>query len=588
VKVGRKAGLARLAGLLAAAALLAGAGWELRGRIVSRARAAPAPAAGRSPASLRFADITAGSGVAFRHDRASAGRKYFVETMGAGVAMIDYDNDGLQDLFFVNGAPLPGYRPPGPMLPALYHNLGGGRFQEVTRQAGLAVQMYGMGCAVGDFDNDGFDDLFVTAVLGPSRLFRNLGSGKFADVTASAGLPLDHRFATSAAWLDYDRDGNLDLFVCNYVRYRTVKDDLPCYFKEHIRSYCIPFAYDPAPSSLYHNDGHGHFTDVSRSSGIASSPGKSLAVGIFDFDRDSWPDILVANDTTPTHLFRNNRDGTFSETAPAMGIAYGPSGAAKAGMGVDVADDRNDGRVSVAMGNFSSEMAGYYQQTDGGFFDERSVAAGIGEPSRQFLTFGTLFLDLDNDGWKDLFLANGHVQDNVGLFHSDVSYEQRPLLYRNLGGAHYREVASEAGPPLTVPIVARGAARGDLDNDGRLDLVVTTNNGPAHLWRNVVEPVGHWIEIRLRGVRSNRNGFGSQLAITAGGMRQTAELESGSSYLSQSDQRVHFGTGAASRIDRLEIRWPGGAVDVLTGVQTDRTITVTEGQSPAPARATNH
>ncbi len=540
----------------------------------------PRPRADSGLTALRFEDITAASGVRFKHDRASSGRKYFVETMGGGVAVIDYDNDGLQDLFFLNGAPLPGYRPSGPMLPALYRNLGERRFREVTRAAGLAVGMYGMGCAVGDYDNDGFDDLYLTAVLGPSRLFRNQGDGTFRDVTAAAGVDDGKRFAASAAWLDYDRDGDLDLYVCNYVVYNSVADDLPCFFKENVRSYCIPFAYQAEPNCLYRNEGNGRFTDVSRGAQGDARPGKSLAVAVVDVDHDGWPDILVANDTTPSQLFRNNRDGTFSEIAPAQAVALGPSGAAKAGMGVDVADDRNNGQWSVAIGNFSSEMVAYYQQV-GAYFEERSIAVGLGHPSRSFLTFGTLFLDWDNDGWKDLFLANGHVQDNVGLFHSDLSYELRPLLYRNMGGARYEEVAERAGLPMTAPIVARAAARVDLDNDGRLDLVVTRNNGPAHLWRNAVEPRRRWLMVRLRGVKSNRNGYGSRVLITTREGRQMAEAQSAASYLTANDQRLHFGLGDAPHVERLEVRWPSGTIDVLSGLAADQKVTVTEGQSGA-------
>jgi hypothetical protein len=497
--------------------------------------------------------------------------------MGPGVAVLDYDRDGRPDLFFPNGNGLPGYRPRAPLLPALYRNLGG-QFEETTRRAGLAVPAYGMGCAVGDYDGDGFDDLYITAVLGPSRLFRNLGNGRFQDVTARAGVDNRNRFGTSAAWTDFDRDGDLDLFVCNYVRYRTVRDDLPCYFKEGVRSYCIPFAYAAEANALYRNDGAGRFRDVSRAAGIDRPAGKSLGVAVVDYDRDGWPDLIVANDTTPTQLYRNNGNGTFTEQAAAVGIAYGPSGAAKAGMGIDVADDRNDGRVSVAMGNFSAEMVGYYQLEDG-YFEERSVPAGLGEPSRSFLTFGTLFLDFDNDGWKDLFLANGHVQDNVGLFHDDVSYAQPPLLYRNLGHATYREVGSAAGGPLKVPIVARAAARVDLDDDGRVDLVVTRNNGPAHLWRNETAPVGHWLQLRLRGVRSNRNGYGARIRVTTGATTQEQELSSGGSYLSASDQRLHFGLGSFLKADRVVVQWPSGTVDTLRDVAGDQPITVIEGSA---------
>lgn len=529
-----------------------------------------------SAAGVRFEDVTRSVGVDLRHVRASTGRKYFVETMGPGCAVFDYDRDGWMDLFLVNGAPLPGFRASGPILPKLYRNRQGHGFTDVTRGSGLDVQAYGMGCAVGDYDNDGWDDLYLTAVLGPSRLFRNRGEGKFQDVTTAAGVDNHRRFGTSAAWLDYDRDGDLDLYVCNYVRYNSVADDLPCHFKAGVRSYCIPFAYKPDPSTLYRNEGGGRFTDVSHAAGIDAIPGKSLGVAVTDYNKDGWPDIFIANDTTPTQLFLNNKNGTFSEEAAAAGIAYGPSGAAKAGMGIDVADDRNDGNVSVAMGNFSAEMVGYYQYQDG-FFEERSTAAGLGETSRHSLTFGTLFLDANNDGWRDLFLANGHVQDNVELFHSDITYEQRPLLFANLGNAKYKRVPPGPGSPLDAPIVARGAARADFENDGLVDLVVTRNNGPGGVWRNTTEAPGHWLMIRLHGKKSNRNGYGARLILTASGMRQTIEHASGSSYLSASDQRVHFGLGNAVRAERIEVHWPSGTVDVLTGVPADQIVELQEG-----------
>lgn len=562
----------------------AGCGPALTGSLASATPVAP-PAQPAPTAVLQYQEVTAAAGVRFRHDHAASGQKYFVETMGAGVAVFDFDGDGLLDLYFPNGAPLPGYRPPTPLLPALYRNLGGLRFQDVTRGSGLETgpPMYAMGCAVGDYDADGRDDLYVTAVLGPSRLYRNEGGGRFRDVTDSAGVANAGRFGTSAAWLDYDRDGLLDLFICNYVRYRSVADDLPCFFKNNIRSYCIPFAYPAEGNRLYRNEGNGRFRDVSTAAGLDAPAGKSLGVSIVDLNDDGWPDLIVANDTTPTQLYLNQGNGTFREMAATQGIAYGVSGAAKAGMGIDVADDTRTGRISVAIGNFSTEMVGYYRAQPGGFFEERSVEVGLGAPSRQFLTFGLLFLDADNDGWKDLYLANGHVQDNVDQFYDDIAYRQRGLLYHNQGGGRYLEVGERAGPPFAQKLVARGAARADLDNDGRVDLVVTENNGPARIWRNVTEHAGNWLALQLRGVRSNRNGYGARVLVTerAGLPPQQVDHAGGGSYLSASDQRLHFGVGAARRVARVEVRWPSGEVDVLNDVEAGRLVEIREGSSPA-------
>jgi hypothetical protein len=482
----------------------AGCGPALTGSLASATPVAP-PAQPAPTAVLQYQEVTAAAGVRFRHDHAASGQKYFVETMGAGVAVFDFDGDGLLDLYFPNGAPLPGYRPPTPLLPALYRNLGGLRFQDVTRGSGLETgpPMYAMGCAVGDYDADGRDDLYVTAVLGPSRLYRNEGGGRFRDVSTAAGL------------------------------------DAPA--------------------------------------------GKSLGVSIVDLNDDGWPDLIVANDTTPTQLYLNQGNGTFREMAATQGIAYGVSGAAKAGMGIDVADDTRTGRISVAIGNFSTEMVGYYRAQPGGFFEERSVEVGLGAPSRQFLTFGLLFLDADNDGWKDLYLANGHVQDNVDQFYDDIAYRQRGLLYHNQGGGRYLEVGERAGPPFAQKLVARGAARADLDNDGRVDLVVTENNGPARIWRNVTEHAGNWLALQLRGVRSNRNGYGARVLVTerAGLPPQQVDHAGGGSYLSASDQRLHFGVGAARRVARVEVRWPSGEVDVLNDVEAGRLVEIREGSSPA-------
>ncbi|MFN3651488.1 MAG: CRTAC1 family protein [Armatimonadota bacterium] len=537
---------------------------------------APASASASRPA---FSDVTAASGVKFTHNSAASGSHYFVETMGAGVAFLDYDGDGKQDLFFLNGAPLPGYRKSGPMLPALYRNLGARKFQDVTKEAGLAVEMYGMGIAVGDYDHDGDDDLYLTAVLGPSRLFRNDG-GRFTDVAKAAGVDRPGSFPTSAAWLDYDKDGDLDLYVCNYVRYRSVADDLPCFFKDGIRSYCIPSAYSPEKDSLYQNQGDGTFKDVAAQAGVEGPDGKSLGVAVWDLNGDTWPDLLVANDTTPTHAYYNRKDGTFEERAAMVGVAYGVTGTAKAGMGIDIADDRNSGLPTVVMSNFSGEMVGLYRADQDGFFKEESVVSGVGKASEKLLGFGIFYFDFNNDGWQDLFVANGHVQDKIEQFSEGITYKQPPLLLANMGGGQFRDVTPDAGEAMKTRLVARGAAFGDIDDDGRLDIAINNNQGPAFLWSNETEGQGNWLKLRLIGTKSNRNGYGARVTLKSSAGTQTREARGGSSYCSQSDQRIHFGLGGDEKAGELVIRWTSGTVDTLRDVPAGQVLTVTEGSHP--------
>jgi len=540
---------------------------------------ASAPPPSAPAAKVAFRDVTSEVGIRFAHVGGASGKKYFPETMGAGVIFIDYDGDGRQDLLYLNGAPLPGYRATGPLLPALYRNAGEGKFEDATRAAGLAMQMYAMGGAVGDYDNDGDDDLYVTAMFGPSRLFRN-DKAVFHDVGAQSGVSRPGTFPTSAAWVDYDKDGRLDLFVCNYVRYASIKDDLPCYFRNEVRSYCIPAAYGAEPDCLYRNEGGGKFKNVTRQAGVEGADGKSLGVAIWDLNDDGWPDISVANDTTPTYAYINQKDGTFKNVAAAIGVAYGVKAAAKAGMGIDIGDDRNNGLPTMVMSNFSGEMLGFYRDDGTGVYQEQSVESGVGRPSEQLLGFGVFFFDYDSDGWQDLFVANGHVQDNVALFNEGVTYEQPPLLLRNTGGGRYQDMSPRAGPPLQSRLVARGAAWGDIDDDGRLDVAILNNQGPALLWRNESEGIGHWLKLRLAGTRSNRNGYGARVIVESAAGKQLREARSGSSYCSASDQRLHFGLGSEERARRIEIRWPSGAVDVLKDVPGGRVLTVTEGGHP--------
>jgi hypothetical protein len=542
----------------------------------SGSAAAAQPAPGNRTGSPSFTDVTKAAGIRFIHSAGASGNKYFPETMSGGVVSFDYDGDGRQDLLFLNGAPLPGYQGKRPLYPALYRNLGGLRFEDTTSKTGLAVEMYAMGATVGDYDADGDDDLYVTCVLGPSYLFRN-DAGHFINVAAAAGVERPGTFPSSATWLDYDRDGDLDLFVCNYIRYRSINDDLPCFFKETIRSYCIPFAYKAEEDRLYQNQGNGRFKDVTRQAGVGGPDGKSLGVAVWDLNDDDWPDLLIANDTTPTYAFINQKDGTFKEQAAEMGLAYGSHGFAKAGMGIDAADDQNSGKTTVVMTNFSGEMLGLYRDGGGGLFEERSQEAGVGQSSAQLLGFGTFFFDFDNDGWQDLLVANGHVQDKVEQFSEGVAYRQPPLLFRNDGTGNYQDVTAQGGAPLREHMVARGAVWTDLDDDGRLDVVISENQGPAHVWRNDSASGAHWLKVRLVGTRSNRNGYGAKVTVQSAAGPQLRLARGGSSYCSQPDQRSHFGLGSEAAVKRIEVRWPSGTVDVLTDVKADQLVTVKEG-----------
>jgi hypothetical protein len=520
--------------------------------------------------------------------------------MGAGCAFLDYDGDGWQDLFFVQGAPLPGYdqRPTtddGRLTPRLYRNRGDGTFTDVTAGSGLEVSFYGMGCSAGDYDADGRPDLYVTAALGPGRLFRNLGKGRFQEVTARAGVGNGGEWGTSCAWLDADLDGRLDLFVCNYVKYRSLKDDIPCYYREGARSYCIPAAYEGVSNRLYRNRGDGTFEDATRRMGLFNPSGKSMGVAVCDINSDGRPDLAVANDTVRTFLYRNRGGGRpigstpgsayrhrpdrgFEDIALATGVAYSVTGSARAGMGIDVAELSPGERPSLVLTAFHGEMIGLYQETGPGSFAEVGPARGVGEVSRASLGFGAFFFDADNDGALDLFVANGHVQDDIEQLQSGVTYAQRPFLFRNDGRGSFAEVGRTSGEPFQDRYVGRGAAWGDVDNDGRLDVVMTTNNGPAYLWRNVTQNGGHWLTVRLRGRRTNADGIGARVTVTAGGKTRSARVRTGSSYLSQSDLRPHFGLGEATRVDRVEVHWPGGRVDRRTNVAVDQILTVVEGE----------
>jgi enediyne biosynthesis protein E4 len=537
-----------------------------------------APAIATRPAgAVEFTDVTTQAGIRFKHNSGAFGKKYLPETMGSGVCFIDYDNDGWQDILLVNSMDWPEHNA-GKSYPALYHNNHDGTFTDVTRSAGLAVEMYGMGCAVGDYDNDGFDDIYITAV-GTNHLFHNLRNGKFSEVTAKAGVS-DPGFSTSAMWFDYDRDGKLDLFVSHYVDWSLEKDQY-CSLDGKKKSYCTPQAYKGQSATLFHNKGNGTFENVTQRAGLSDPTSKSLGIALLDYDNDGWPDLFVANDTEPNKLYRNNHDGTFTDVAVLAGVALSETGRARAGMGVDAADYDGSGLQSLIIGNFTNESMSLYHNDGSGLFTDEAAGSGIGQMSVQSLTFGCFFFDYDLDGLPDIFAANGHVSDDISVVQPNVKYAQRSSLFRNKGKKKFEDVAGKTGRALQKEIVGRGAAYGDFDNDGDLDLVITANNGPARLLRNDNGNQNDVLRVKTVGTRSNRDGIGAKVTLkTSKGTRMTQMVKSGSSYLSQSELPLTFGLGKPEegRLVSLEIVWPSGKTDSLTGIKANQFITVQEGK----------
>jgi len=530
--------------------------------------------AGASAAASVFADATSAAGIRFRHTSGAFGKKYLPETMGSGVAFFDADGDGFVDLFFVNSTHWPGRAGP-PSRHALYHNNHDGTFTDVTAQSGLGVEMYGLGAAAGDYDNDGRTDLFVTGLNG-NRLFHNAGGGRFVDVTARAGVA-SPAFSTSAAWLDYDRDGRLDLFVANYVEW-SIAADLTCTLDGKTKSYCTPESYKGHSPVLFHNRGDGTFEDATRAAGLYDPASKALGVALIDYDRDGWIDLVVANDTQPNRLYRNRRNGTFADVGTTAGIAFNEAGVARAGMGIDAADSDGSGRASIVIGNFANEMMALYSADASGLFIDEAPRSAVGRNSLLTLTFGCFFFDYDLDGWLDIFAANGHVADDIERVQKRVTYAQPPHLFRNQGRGRFEEATAAAGGALAQPMVARGAAYGDIDLDGDLDVVVTTNNGPAKLFRN--DTAGnHALRVTLRGRESNRDAIGARVVVKlADGTSQWRMVKSGSSYLSQSELPLTFGLGAASAVRSIEVTWPNGRSETLPGVAGDQRIAIEEGR----------
>jgi hypothetical protein len=542
------------------------------------AMAALAAVIDAAPPTVTFTDVTAAAGIRFTHNSGRAGKKFLPETLGAGGSWIDVDGDGWEDLLLVNSKDWTarGRR----SLSALYKNNRNGTFTNITAGSGLDVEMYGMGAAVGDYDNDGRDDVYITALEG-DRLFHNEGNGRFRDVTKAAGIS-NANFSTSAAWLDYDKDGLLDLFVANYVQW-TASNDLWCSLDGVTKSYCTPESYKGTSSKLYHGIAGGKFEDVSQKAGIGDPTSKSLGVTVFDYNGDGWPDLFIANDTQPNKLYKNNKNGTFSEEGMAAGVAYSEDGVARGAMGVDAGDYDRSGRPHLLVGNFSNQMLGLYHNEGTGLFVDEAPKSTVGRASLLSLAFGVFFFDYDLDGMLDILAANGHIEEEIASVQPKVAYKQPPLLFHNIGKGAFENATAVAGAQFVRPIVARGAAYADYDHDGDLDVLLTTNHGPAYLYRNDGGNQNNWISLRTRGVKSNRDGIGAVVRIQSAGGKQWSVVRSGSSYCSQSDLGVTFGLGKDPVVTSIDIEWPSGAKDHLANVPVKQFITIEEGKGLVPA-----
>ncbi len=531
----------------------------LRSQLTRRtflAGAASACAATPPDPGFRLVDVTSAAGIDFRHNSGAFGEKFLPETMGPGCAFLDYDGDGWLDILMVNGMDWPGHKSRRSTM-CLYRNGRNGTFTDVTERAGLAVEMYGMGVAIADYNNDGFPDILVTAV-GQNRLFQNTGRGRFLDVTERAGLGGRSAFSTSAVWFDFDRDGLLDLLVCNYVKW-SAEHDVFCSVDGRRKSYCTPEAYHGSTCWLFRNRGNGTFEDVTARSGIFDTSSKSLGVAMLDYDHDGWPDLFMANDTQPNKLYRNRRNGTFEDVAVRAGVAFSEDGKARAGMGVDAADFDNSGAAGIAITNFDNEMMALYRPSNSGAYTDIAVRAGIGQASRESLGFGCAFVDVNLDGYLDLLAVNGHIDETVRHIRSNAGYAQSPHLFLNDGKASFRDVARQAGGGFAGPKVARGLACGDFDRDGDVDILITTNQGPAFLYRNDVTSACRSLRLRLVGTKSNRDAVGAVARLSTPDGTQSRMVKTGSSYLSQGELTLTFGLGKRDHADRVAIEWPSGA-----------------------------
>ena len=524
-------------------------------------------------AAPKFTDVTSASGIRFVHNSGRAGKKWLPETMGSGVAFFDADGDGWPDVLLLN---CKDWAAKGRKnLSALYKNNHDGTFTDITRGSGLDVEMFAMGVAVADYDNDGRDDLYVTALDG-DHLFHNEGGGKFRDVTKDSGLT-NAAFGTSAAWLDFDKDGKADLVVANYVQW-TAKGDLWCSLDGATKSYCTPESYKGNSSKLFKNLGNGKFQDVTKSAGLGEANSKALGIATVDVNGDGWPDIFFANDTQPNKLYRNNKNGTFTEDAVAAGVAFGEDGVARGAMGVDFGDYDRSGRSHLLVGNFSNQMLGLYHNEGSGLFVDEAPRSSVGRSSLLSLAFGVFFFDYDLDGWPDIFAANGHIDEEIGRVQPKIQFKEAPLLFHNQGRGKFADVSKLAGADFMRPIVARGAAYADFNGDGALDVLISTNHGPAFLFRNDTPGRGNWLRLKLVGTKSNRSALGAVVHVQAAGGLQTQTVHSGSSYCSASDLQLTFGLAGDAFAATIDIEWPSGAKQHLASVKGNQSLTIQEGK----------
>jgi hypothetical protein len=555
----------------------------LEGHGVSHAQVSDVQSPATSSSSLpgHFVDVTEKLGIRFRQQASPTSKKYLLETMGSGAALFDYDNDGRLDIFFANGARLDDPTPKG-SIPRkdspkywnrLFHQKPDGTFEDVTEHAGLTGFGYSTGVAVGDYDNDGFEDLYVTG-YGRSTLYHNNGDGTFTDVTGAAGVA-GSGWMTSAAWVDYDNDGRLDLVVARYMQWDF--DDILCGRpgKDGFRSYCHPDLFKPESVLLFHNDGNGKFTEVSHQAGI-DKPGKGLGLAIADYDHDGFMDILLTNDSMPEYLFHNRGNGTFEEVGLISAAGLDSNGNTFAGMGVDFEDYNNDGWPDIVITNLAHQRYALYTNLKDGTFDYSTTVTGLSTISLLHSGWGVRFIDYDNDGWKDLFIVQSHVIDTIEMYDPNVRYREPPLLLHNQQGKKFVDVSALSGDVFRQQWAARGLAIGDINNDGKLDAVVTSNDGPAWVLLNETATANHWITLNLVGVKSNRDAIGAQVRISTPAGEQFATVTTSSSYQSSSDKRLHFGLGSATSIRDIEIHWPSGIRQVLHDQTADRIVTITE------------
>ena len=531
-----------------------------------------------------FTDIRQAAGITFKQDATATKEKYYLETMGTGVGWIDYDQDGLMDLYFVQSGATDIYTPPQPLRSALYHNNGDGTFTDVTEKAGVGGSgHYGQGVTVGDYDNDGYPDLYVTG-YGNAILYHNNGDGTFTDVTAKAGLADEGQWSTSAGWIDYDRDGWLDMVVCNYIKWSS-KNNLWCGdHRPGYRAYCSPDNYRGQRIKLYHNNHDGTFTDVSEKSGIGIPEAKGMGVVTADFNNDGWTDIAIANDTWPNFLFLNQHDGTFKDVSFISGVAASAEGRYEAGMGIDAADVDGDGWMDIYITHLDLELNRLYHNNHDGTFNDVTYAAGIATNTNFLSGVSMKFVDYDNDGWTDILQANGAMLDNIHLYHSEERYPEPKLMFRNLGQGKFEPVSKYLGQDFMRPVVGRGLAAADFDNDGDIDFVMNNRGDYPELMRNDGGNANHWLTVKLIGTKSNRDGLGSVLKLTSEGFTQVKQAKGGMGYMSASDSRIHFGLGQRKTVESLEITWLSGHVDTLSKVPINQFITVKEGAGIVPGK----